>query len=127
MVYRPSLLVTTARDFSISASLAASTLTPDITAPVESFTTPEIVLWAEASDGNTASTTRPAKIFALNLTLIMAFSPLEGKFNPSCIMRVQAEYSHSGPVKQKCDPCPQQARTITQITAGHRSEEHTSE
>ena len=62
MVYRPSPAVTTARERSISASLAASTLTPEITAPLMSFTTPEIVLWANAVGTDAVRTTRLANI-----------------------------------------------------------------
>jgi hypothetical protein len=61
MVYRPSPAVTTARDLSISVSLAASTLTPDITAPLVSFTTPEMVLCAEAIGKKSVWITSPAK------------------------------------------------------------------
>jgi hypothetical protein len=42
--YRPSVPVVTVRDLSISTSLAASTFTPGMTAPLESRTTPEMVL-----------------------------------------------------------------------------------
>jgi hypothetical protein len=45
-------LVVTVRDLSINASLAASTLTPDITAPELSFTAPAMVLCAEAAGAN---------------------------------------------------------------------------
>src|SRR5437762_3559905 len=43
MVYTPAPSVTTVRDFSISAGLEASTLTPGSTAPEASLTTPEIL------------------------------------------------------------------------------------
>src|SRR5438067_3910256 len=42
MLYRPSPSVTTERTFSIRAGLAASTVTPGITAPDASRTTPEM-------------------------------------------------------------------------------------
>src|SRR5437899_10745793 len=47
-----------------------------MTAPLVSLTTPEIVLWAEASDGTTARTTRGAKICAANLALVISFASL---------------------------------------------------
>ncbi len=74
MVYRPSLLVATVRDLSMRASLAASTLTPTMTAPLESLTTPEIVLWATVSDGITR-TARPTKIRETNVVVVIPFSP----------------------------------------------------
>src|SRR5262249_61648807 len=59
------------RDFSISAPLAASTLTPAMMAPLVSLTTPEIVLCADANDSNSARTTTPAKACATNLALVI--------------------------------------------------------
>jgi len=44
--------VETLRDLSISAGLVASTVTPGMAAPDESFTVPEIALCAVATDGN---------------------------------------------------------------------------
>src|SRR5262245_55707506 len=44
MLYRPSLSVTTLRDFSMRAGLAASAVTPGSTAPDVSRTTPAIPL-----------------------------------------------------------------------------------
>jgi hypothetical protein len=49
MAYRPSREVVAVRDPSISAELAASTLTLGITAPEASLTWPEIVLCAQAA------------------------------------------------------------------------------
>src|SRR5206468_11690403 len=45
ILYCPPESVTTLRDFSMSAGLAASTVTPGRTAPVESLTVPEMALW----------------------------------------------------------------------------------
>src|SRR5215467_9322410 len=53
--YCPVLSVTALRDFSISAELAASTVTPGSTAPDESFTTPASVACANAEAGTAAS------------------------------------------------------------------------
>ena len=49
MRYAPSPSVTADLTFSIRTSLAASTVTPGIAAPDESFTTPTIALWAYAA------------------------------------------------------------------------------
>jgi hypothetical protein len=56
--YWPVPSVTALRDFSISAELAASTVTPGSTAPDESFTTPVSVACANAEAGTTASQRR---------------------------------------------------------------------
>jgi hypothetical protein len=61
MEYRPSPLVVTVRDLSISASLDASTLTPAITAPELSFATPAIVLCAAARGANKEKITKAAR------------------------------------------------------------------
>src|SRR5215470_1144270 len=53
--YCPVPSVTALRDFSISAELAASTVTPGSTAPDESFTTPASVACANAEAGTAAS------------------------------------------------------------------------
>src|SRR6186713_230897 len=53
MRYRPSPSVTTARVFSMSAGLAASTVTPGSTAPDVSRTTPVMLLCAEAEADRT--------------------------------------------------------------------------
>jgi hypothetical protein len=77
IVYRPFSLVVSVRDLSISASLAASTFTPAITAPELSRTCPEMVLWAEANDaksptiGKTAKQ-QPAKRFRVIFCLLHA-------------------------------------------------------
>src|SRR5262245_48630090 len=49
--YRPSPLVTTVRDFSMSSGLDASTVTPGSTAPEASRTAPAIVLCARTVAG----------------------------------------------------------------------------
>src|ERR1700692_444451 len=71
MEYRPSLLVVTVRDLSISASLAASTLTPAMTAPELSFATPAIVLCAEAVDENRERTTKAARTYVADFTVML--------------------------------------------------------
>ena len=55
MRYCPEPSVTAVRTFSISASLAASTVTPGSTAPEESRTTPVRDPWARAGSGMAAS------------------------------------------------------------------------
>src|SRR5437016_3666934 len=55
MEYRPSPSVIAERVFSMSASLAASTVTPGRIAPEVSLTTPAIVLWADATVGKSAN------------------------------------------------------------------------
>src|SRR5947207_14958930 len=61
MRYRPALSVTAVRTFSISAGLAASTLTPGSTAPDASFTEPAILACAHAAVGaNTHKATAAA-------------------------------------------------------------------
>src|SRR5262245_7605726 len=71
MLYRPSLSVTTFLDFSISAGLDASTVTPGNTAPDVSLTTPAIPLadacCADATDGSsdahmTTMTPKPPRV-----------------------------------------------------------------
>src|SRR5438477_92328 len=57
-----------------------------MTAPLASFTTPEIVLWAEASDGTTTRTTRGLKRCAANLALVMSSSSAE----PTVMPRAQS-------------------------------------
>src|SRR6185503_10617864 len=61
MRYRPAPSVVAVRTFSISAGLAASTVTPGRTAPELSVTTPLRVTWANAADWPTArhATTSP--------------------------------------------------------------------
>src|SRR5580765_7636081 len=54
MRYWPEPSLTTARTFSISTGLAASTVTPGNTAPDVSLTTPVMVDWAEAIVGRMA-------------------------------------------------------------------------
>ena len=55
MRYWPLPSVTAERTFSISAGLAASTVTPGSTAPEVSFTTPVIDAWANESEGTQTS------------------------------------------------------------------------
>src|SRR4030095_1212158 len=71
MVYLTSLAVTTFLDFSISAGLDASTVTPGNTAPDVSLTTPAIpladVCCADATDGSsnahmTTMTPKPPRV-----------------------------------------------------------------
>src|SRR5678816_4217884 len=62
MLYRPSPSLTTVRTFSISAGLAASTVTPGSTAPEASFTVPEMDACANAVIGNSATQINPASI-----------------------------------------------------------------
>src|SRR6185436_3373918 len=61
ILYWPEPSVTTDRDFSISTSLAASTLTPGSTAPDVSLTTPPIALCACAAAGYSATPINAAK------------------------------------------------------------------
>src|SRR5688572_6446250 len=60
MRYWPVPSVTTARTFSISAGLAASTVTPGRTAPDASLTVPAMDAWAYAAAG--ANTTNASAI-----------------------------------------------------------------
>ena len=75
IVYRPDSLVVTMRDPSISASLAASTFTLGMTAPLLSFTIPEIVLCAQALGENSARITRQAKTCIAYFILLMVYPP----------------------------------------------------
>src|SRR5215212_3554489 len=52
MRYWPVASVTAVRTFSISALLVASTVTPGITAPDGSLTTPVMEAWADATAGS---------------------------------------------------------------------------
>src|SRR6266853_4561438 len=73
MAYRPSLLVLTPRVRSMSTSLAASTVALATTAPDESLTTPEIVLCADAKDGNNRhGRVRKKKAVATNSAQLVA-------------------------------------------------------
>src|ERR1051325_9721018 len=58
----------------MSAGLEAVTVTPGIMAPVVSLTIPSIVLCAEANDGNSTRSTKPARIYAASLALVMTGS-----------------------------------------------------
>jgi hypothetical protein len=55
ILYWPDPSVVTDRDFSISTSLAASTVTPGSTAPDVSLAMPAIALWACATLGRMAT------------------------------------------------------------------------
>src|SRR5918993_268920 len=63
MLYRPSLSDTTVRIFSISAGLAASTVTPGRTAPEVSLTTPAIPLAAACCADAAAGMRNAAEVF----------------------------------------------------------------
>src|SRR5947208_3176309 len=63
MRYNPALSVTDERIFSINAGLAASTVTPGVTAPDESRTTPVRDACAKVVLGIRSSTTSIAKYF----------------------------------------------------------------
>src|SRR3954463_10227228 len=66
MVYLPSPSVDTVLVFSISASLATSTVTPGSTAPDVSFTVPPIALWARARVGSATTHTSAANALRKN-------------------------------------------------------------
>jgi hypothetical protein len=79
--YWPEPSVTTERVFSISASLAASTVTPGSTAPDVSFTTPTIALWACAATGSittqaNAATASPNILRIIHFLLIALLNAL---------------------------------------------------
>jgi hypothetical protein len=63
MRYNPASSVTVDRTFSIKAGLAASTVTPGITAPDESRTTPVSDAWAKAVAGTRSTTISAASCF----------------------------------------------------------------
>src|SRR6266581_3501603 len=74
MEYRPSPSVTTLRVFSMRTGLAASTVTPGKTAPDESFTTPAMVLCADATAGSSVSSARPIQKRAnVNPRIVFSF------------------------------------------------------
>src|SRR3954453_2922830 len=66
MVYLPSPSVDTVLVFSISASLATSTVTPGSTAPDVSFTVPPIALCARARVGSATTHTSAANALRMN-------------------------------------------------------------
>src|SRR5260370_42296000 len=76
MAYRPSAFVMTVRTLSINTSLAACTVAPATTAPEVSFTTPDIVLWAEANAGHSKRTTSAARAYKENLAFVIPLLPL---------------------------------------------------
>src|SRR5262245_33142351 len=81
ILYCPEPSVSTARVFSISTSLDASTVTPGSTAPDASFTTPAIALWADAMAGS-STTNAAASATAMTLRNIQAsfgVSPTTGR------------------------------------------------
>src|SRR6185436_14653570 len=64
MRYWPVASVTEALTFSISALLAASTVTPGMTAPDESLTSPAIdEVWADTAEGSTTSAANTSAVF----------------------------------------------------------------
>jgi hypothetical protein len=63
------------RDFSINASLAASTFTPAITAPELSFTVPEIVLCAIAGGKQRIRLAKATRTYTADLSVVIDFSP----------------------------------------------------
>src|SRR5437667_54140 len=70
MLYRPSALVTTVRDFSMSSGLDASTATPGSTAPLVSVTNPAIVLCAAVVRGSTERTVAKTAILTSETSLV---------------------------------------------------------
>src|SRR2546422_1200765 len=71
ILYWPDSSVTTVRTFSISAGLAASTVTPGITAPVASLTVPAMVC-ARAAGAVASNKTKTTRIRqAVHLILIL--------------------------------------------------------
>jgi hypothetical protein len=72
MAYRPSLLVLTVRVRSMSTSLLASTVALATTAPEESLTTPEMVLCADAKDGDRHGKAKEKKALATSLKQFVA-------------------------------------------------------
>src|SRR5215813_13240235 len=72
ILYWPAPSVTTLRVFSISTSLAASTVTPGSTAPDVSFTTPAIALCASAMVGTSTTDASAVITRAMNLRVIQA-------------------------------------------------------
>src|SRR4029453_3783164 len=83
--YRPSPSVTAVRVFSISTSLAASTVTPGRTAPEVSLTMPAIVLCADAVDGTSASRATTPRARTANLILIgLSLHQMSRRRTPGC-------------------------------------------
>src|SRR5205809_7608494 len=71
MEYCPTVFVSTERDFSMSAGLEASTVTPGSTAPEASLTMPTIDAWANAIAGMPRSATRTRTTTAFTLRSIV--------------------------------------------------------
>src|SRR5262249_31415054 len=74
ILYAPLASVFTDRTFSISAGLAASTVTPGSTAPVASLTTPANALCARAVVGSARHASATTNDIAIRL-LVMQFPP----------------------------------------------------
>src|SRR5690348_729812 len=92
MAYRPSPLVITDRDLSMSASLEASTETPAITAPEVSFTWPEIVLCADAQNEESNTRATPATMRAADLAGVIPIS-LPLAYHPEAALYGGRQYS----------------------------------
>jgi hypothetical protein len=67
------------RDFSINTSLAASTLTPGITAPELSFTVPAMVLCAAPGGRNNIEIAKALTTFGASLNPVMGFFSIRRK------------------------------------------------
>src|SRR4030095_3686024 len=110
--YRPSPSVTAVRVFSISTSLAASTVTPGKTAPEVSLTMPAIVLCADAVDGRSASRATTPRARTANFILIgLSLHQMSRRRTPGC-----ADLTR-GPVICQTSPCLVRAwrRTLWEI------------
>jgi hypothetical protein len=81
MRYTPSPSLTTAFDFSIKASLDASTVTPGRTAPEASFTVPVMALCACAVAGHNAN--HPRATSAATVTRRVMLPPLKVSPTPN--------------------------------------------
>src|SRR5687767_5365223 len=73
ILYWPDPSVVADRTFSISAGLAASTVTPGITAPEASLTTPAIELWAAARAGIEAIHVNAMRIRTASGRMVVSF------------------------------------------------------
>src|SRR5207342_2518159 len=94
MLNRPSPSVMTVRTFSISAGLAASTVTPGRTAPEASLTTPAIPLaaacWARVARGtNSAHITRATPTTVVRTILQSSCRTGLDEFSPWGIVRLR--------------------------------------
>src|SRR4030095_7319300 len=93
--YKPWPSVRTVRTFSMSAGLAASTVTPGSTAPELSRTTPVIVpvarFWANAVNGSSKSA--PERIRRWKQPFVIASPPLSDdhtQLGEACVERAHA-------------------------------------